>query len=138
MLYERSCSLKRAAQRTNFANMLATMLLAKILMPLLLQFDMPVFWHGHHVGKSGNILMKKRNIRMLCQSDYLANILDKYFFKIYGGCSTDYFYTNIFTHTKLHQHVWLILINSLANTLAQFVPVYKFMNTRFYHWFLVR
>ena len=138
MLYERSCSTKGAAQGTNFANMLATILLAKILVPVLCTVWHACFWHGHHVGKLGNILMKKRNIGMLCQSDYLANILDKYFFRVYGACSANYFLTNIFTHTKLHQHVWLILINSLANILAQFVAVYKFMSTRFYHWFLVR
>ena len=61
------------------------------------------------------------------------------FFRVYGACSANHFLTNIFTHTKLHQHVGLILINSLANMLAQFVPVNKFMNKkRFYHWFLVR
>ena len=61
------------------------------------------------------------------------------FFRVYGACSANHFLTSIFTHTKLHQHVGLILINSLANMLAQFVPVNKFMNKkRFYHWFLVR
>ena len=138
MLYERSCSTKGAAQGTNFVNMLATILLAKILVPLLCTVWHACFWHGHHVRELGNILMNKRNIGMLCQSDYLANILDKYFFRVYGVCSRNYFLTNIFTHTKLHQHVWLTLINSLANILAQFAAAYEFMNTRFYHWFLVR
>ena len=40
--------------------------------------------------------------------------------------------------TFSNQHFGLILINSLTNMLAQFVPVCKFMNTRFYHWLLVR
>ena len=77
--------------------------------------------------------MKKRNIGMLCQSDYLANILGKYIFMAYGASLANHFLTNIFTHTKRHQDVGLILINSLVNMLAHFVPVYKFMNTRFYH-----
>ena len=55
------------------------------------------------------------------------------FFRIYGECSASRFMTNIFYDTKLHQYVGLILIKSLANMLAQFVPVYKFMNIRFYH-----
>ena len=75
--------------------------------------------------------MGKRNIGMFCQSDYLAKILAKYFFRVYGACSANHFFTNIFTHTKLHQHVELILIKLLANMLAQFVPVYKFMKPRF-------
>ena len=61
----------------------------------------------------------------------------KIFFRVYGACSANYFLTNIFTHTKLHQHVCLILINSLANILVQFVAVYKLVDTRFYPWFLV-
>ena len=137
MLYEKSCSTKGATQGTNLVNMLATILLAKILVSLLCTVWNACFWHGHHFGKLRNILMKNRNIGMLCQSDYLAKILDKYFFRVYGVCSANYFLTSIFTHTKLYQHVWLILINWLANILVQFVPVYKFMNTRFYHWFLV-
>ena len=56
------------------------------------------------VRKLGNILMKKRNIRMLCQSDYLAKILPESFFRVYGECSANHFLTNIFIHTKLHQH----------------------------------
>ena len=112
-------------------------LVAKILAPLVCTVWHVCFWHGHH-WEVGNILMKKRSIGMLCQSDYLANILTKYFFTVYGACSANHFLTNIFTHSKLHQHVGLILINSLANILASFVPVYEFMNTRFYHWFLVR
>ena len=52
--------------------------------------------------------MKEPNIGMLCQSDYLANILVKSFFRVYGVCSANNFLTNIFTHTKLHQHVGLI------------------------------
>ena len=63
---------------------------------------------------------------MLCQFDYLANILAKYIFRVYEEFSANHFLTNIFTHTKLHQHVRLILINSLANILAQFVPVYNY------------
>ena len=78
MLYERSCPMKGAAQGTNSANKLVTILLAKILMPLLCTIWHVCFWHGHHVGKLGNILMKKRNIGMLCHSNYLADILDKY------------------------------------------------------------
>ena len=108
-------------------------LLAKILAPFVCTVWHACFWHGHHVGKSGIILMKKRNIAILCQSDCLVNILAKYFFRVYGACSANHYLTNIFTHTKLHQHVGLILINSLANMLAQFVPVYKFMNKKFYH-----
>ena len=123
MLYERSCSMKGTAQGTNFDNMLATILLAKILMPLLCTVWHACFWHCNYIGKLGNILMKKCNIGMLCQSDYFANILGKYFFRVYGECSANCFSTNIFTHSKLHQHVWLILINLLANMLDQFVPV---------------
>ena len=113
-------------------------LLAKILAPLVSTGWYACFWHARHVGKLDNILMKKRIIGMLCQSDYLSNILAKYIFRIYEACVANHFLTNIFTHTKLHQHVGLVLINSLAKMLAQFVPVYELMKGRFYHWFLVR
>ena len=59
---------------------------------------------------------------MLCQSDYLANILVKYIFRVYGACSAKHLLINIITYTNLHQHIGLILINSQANMLAQFVP----------------
>ena len=46
-------------------------------------------------------------------------LLPNIFFSVYGACSANHFLTNIFTHTKLNQHVGL--------TVAHFVPVYKFM-----------
>ena len=85
-------------------------LLAKTLASLVCTVWHAYLWHGLHVGKSGNILMKKGNIGILCQSDYLANILAKYCFRVYEAYSANHFLTNIFTHTKLHQHVGLILI----------------------------
>ena len=76
---------------------------------------------------------------IFCQSDsqpyqYFCQIL----FRVYGVCSANHFMTNIFAHTKPYQYVGLILANLLVNILAQFVPAYKFMNIRFYHWFLAR
>ena len=62
--------------------------------------------------------MKKRNIGMFCQSDYFANILAKYFVRVYGACSTNHFLTNIITHTKLRHRVGLILINLLPNMIV--------------------
>ena len=75
---------------------------------------------------------------IFCQSDYLTNIFCQIFFRVYGTCSANHFMTNIFVYTKPHQHVGLTLINLLASILAQFVPVYKFMNIRFYNWFLAK
>ena len=137
----RKCSTKEAAlwKETNFTNMLATILLAKILVPVLCTVWHACFWHGHHVGKLENILIKNTTQHRHVVSVWLpCQYFIQIFFRVYGACSVNYFLTNILTHTKLHQHVWLTLINSLANMLAQFIPVYKFMNTRFYHWFLVR
>ena len=96
MLYERSCSMKGATQETNFANMWAIILLAKILVPLLCTVWHACFWHRHHFWKLSNFLMKKCNISMLRQSNYFANILDKYFFRVHGACSANYFLTQNF------------------------------------------
>ena len=70
---------------------------------------------------------------IFCQSDYLTNTFCQIFFRVYGACSANHFMINIFAHTKPHQHVGFRLINLLANILAQFAPVYKFINMRFYH-----
>ena len=96
----------------------------KIFDPLVCTVWHTCFRHGYHVENLWNILMKKRNISILCQSDYLTNILAKYFLKIYGACSTNYLLTNAFTQTKLHQYVGLILINSLENMLSPFLSLW--------------
>ena len=71
-------------------------LLAKILPPLVCTVWHSCFCHGHHVRKLGNILMKKRKIGMFYQSDYLANILAKYIFRVYGTCSANHFFYQYF------------------------------------------
>ena len=101
------------------------------------QFDMPVFDMVIMLG-SWEIFWWRNTISACCVNltnlpIFWANI----FLRVYGVCSANYILTNIFTHPKLHQHVWLILINSLANIFPMFGPVYKVMNARFYHWFLV-
>ena len=101
------------------------------------QFDMPVFDRVIMLG-SWEIFWWRNAISACCVS--LTNLpifWTNIFLRVYGVCSANYFLTNIFTHAKLHKHVRLILINSLANIFPQFVPVYKVMNTRFYDWFLV-
>ena len=101
------------------------------------QFDMPVFDMVIMLG-SWETFSWRNAISACCVS--LTNLPTFWtiFFRICEACSASYFLTNIFTRTKLQQHVWLTLTNSLANILAQFVATYEFMNTRFYHWFLVR
>ena len=135
MLYERRCSMKGATQETNFANMWAIILLAKILVPLLCTVWHACFWHRHHFWKLSNFLMKKCNISMLRQSDYFANILD-IFLGFMERVQQTIFWPKIFTHTKLHQHVWLILINSLANMLAQFFPIYGEIVFQVFHFWV--
>ena len=58
-------------------------------------------------------------IQLVVTGIYSNRLLPNIFFSVYGACSANHFLTNIFTHTKLNQHVGL--------TVAHFVPVYKFM-----------
>ena len=105
---------------------------------LFVQLDMPVFDIFIILG-SWETFWWRNAISAFCVSlTNLPTFSTNIFLGFMKRVRKIIFFTNIFAHTKLHQHVRLILINSLANILAQFVAAYKFMNTRFYHWFLVR
>ena len=102
------------------------------------QFDMPVFDMVIMLG-SWETFWWRNAISACCVS--LTNLpifWTNIFLRVYGVCSANHFMTNIFAHTKPHQYIGLILTDLLVNILAQFVPAHKFMNIRFYLWFLAR
>ena len=94
--------------------MLALTLPAKILVPLVC-----ADWHVCFLTSWFSCceveqhFYEESQYGILSKSDYLTNILAKYLLRVCGVYLSNHFLTNIFTHTKLHQHCW-VNIDQLA------------------------